>query len=48
MRSSKQSGSVLIETLWNVKLEEIPPVIDYCLVLIETLWNVKGYMDAFH
>ena len=35
-------GRVLIETLWNVKLEENerPDHSDY--VLIETLWNVKS------
>ena len=35
------AGTVLIETLWNVKI--FPWILPLCtvLVLIETLWNVK-------
>ena len=32
---------VLIETLWNVKMEATPEVGPDGFVLIETLWNVK-------
>ena len=32
---------VLIETLWNVKLQEIQMYAGHQKVLIETLWNVK-------
>ena len=32
---------VLIETLWNVKLEDQVSINTYTIVLIETLWNVK-------
>ena len=37
-----RTGSVLIETLWNVK--EMESLINRCanIVLIETLWNVKS------
>ena len=38
--------SVLIETLWNVKLKTFVEHFDGDLVLIETLWNVKaGYLQ---
>ena len=33
--------AVLIETLWNVKSEEISDQLYEDIVLIETLWNVK-------
>ena len=32
---------VLIETLWNVKLNRKDYIFDITNVLIETLWNVK-------
>ena len=33
--------SVLIETLWNVKIETVLNTLHQAVVLIETLWNVK-------
>ena len=33
--------TVLIETLWNVKIVPLAHVNDPSVVLIETLWNVK-------
>ena len=33
--------TVLIETLWNVKVEIVLLSVLYATVLIETLWNVK-------
>ena len=33
---------VLIETLWNVKLNRKDYIFDVTNVLIETLWNVKN------
>ena len=33
--------SVLIETLWNVKLSYHSSYLSWQVVLIETLWNVK-------
>ena len=42
---SKQLGAygtqVLIETLWNVKVNDSGTVFERVRVLIETLWNVK-------
>ena len=35
------STVVLIETLWNVKIDKPLPVPEQIQVLIETLWNVK-------
>ena len=35
--------SVLIETLWNVKINKWAEKIRKAFVLIETLWNVKKY-----
>ena len=41
-RHSLQTAAVvLIETLWNVKLNSRPISIASYTVLIETLWNVK-------
>ena len=37
------NGYVLIETLWNVKLFQLPHRSYQCFVLIETLWNVKDH-----
>ena len=34
--------SVLIETLWNVKISVRLLIVYLILVLIETLWNVKS------
>ena len=39
-------GSVLIETLWNVKIETVITAIADAWVLIETLWNVKIFAEA--
>ena len=43
---SKQLGAygtqVLIETLWNVKVNDSGTVFERVRVLIETLWNVKA------
>ena len=40
--SFKLSGSpVLIETLWNVKTQDVEQRKFLSAVLIETLWNVK-------
>ena len=36
-------GSVLIETLWNVKSDTLGNIKLRAAVLIETLWNVKEY-----
>ena len=38
---------VLIETLWNVKVEIAQHASKLCLVLIETLWNVKDARRMF-
>ena len=38
---SVEHGSVLIETLWNVKTGNPKPQTVASKVLIETLWNVK-------
>ena len=38
---SADRGSVLIETLWNVKYMKNGTMQDLGAVLIETLWNVK-------
>ena len=35
--------TVLIETLWNVKVSADCRVMIPAMVLIETLWNVKSY-----
>ena len=32
---------VLIETLWNVKINQAIGIVNNAVVLIETLWNVK-------
>ena len=37
--------AVLIETLWNVKVEASTILQRVLAVLIETLWNVKVYND---
>ena len=37
---------VLIETLWNVKLDTRSSGTALYLVLIETLWNVKFFYDG--
>ena len=37
----KKIRYVLIETSWNVKIEEIPEDVQDKIVLIETSWNVK-------
>ena len=44
--SLKNVNSVLIETLWNVKVELYGAPEEDDIVLIETLWNVKG-ADGF-
>ena len=36
--------SVLIETLWNVKIRAQETLYQWEYVLIETLWNVKLYV----
>ena len=40
------STTVLIETLWNVKLYKVTPPALTDIVLIETLWNVKEYSNT--
>ena len=40
-----RSDLVLIETLWNVKIEYLPPYSSASFVLIETLWNVKLFKN---
>ena len=40
------SASVLIETLWNVKMIIQFKYFSAEMVLIETLWNVKRKMDT--
>ena len=40
-RPSRHCKFVLIETLWNVKEEDLDRKEKTDLVLIETLWNVK-------
>ena len=37
----------LIETLWNVKLKDIPDGKEFTYDLIETLWNVKFIFSVF-
>ena len=37
----------LIETLWNVKLKDIPDGKEFTYDLIETLWNVKPEGSLF-
>ena len=39
---------VLIETLWNVKMDEEMLLIEQIQVLIETLWNVKVCCPHVH
>ena len=39
---------VLIETLWNVKLNITLADAQYAEVLIETLWNVKKRMSSYN
>ena len=47
MKESCDEKAVLIETLWNVKVEKAPPDAAAVMVLIETLWNVKMALIAF-
>ena len=43
----QKASGVLIETLWNVKLDEKIEDVENMAVLIETLWNVKiGLFEA--
>ena len=45
MAGDCSSGTVLIETLWNVKLSVRYENAYEVIVLIETLWNVKRRVD---
>ena len=48
-RICQEGSKVLIETLWNVKIDMMGFKIYRDHVLIETLWNVKGYFPvSFH
>ena len=40
--------TVLIETLWNVKVGQYEFFDDADIVLIETLWNVKKIISCWH
>ena len=43
---TKRLISVLIETLWNVKITHAYAIENGAFVLIETLWNVKTYTQS--
>ena len=41
--TTKFNDAVLIETLWNVKTQDVERRKSLSVVLIETLWNVKRF-----
>ena len=46
VRTGQRRRSVLIETLWNVKLQLYSSNLEPHSVLIETLWNVKSFLNV--